>query len=406
MIKKDTFLSNSFIFFLGSFVIGLGGYAFHFLMVRMLLIEEYGELQSLLAVFSIFGIPLSALAAVLMRYAADFKEQLGLGKIKALTLYFSKIAVFFAIVCFLALLFLGKSVSGFLNITSTWPLLILAAALIPSFLGVVNKGIIQGLEKFKTVSIIGIVEVITKISFAFLLVLVGFKTSGVMLAILASIAIGCLISFLPLLSLLKEEKETIQIKDIYNYFILSLFGISFLSLLFNMDVILAKHFLNNLAAGEYAGLALLGKIVFFLAGPIATVMFPVVNSPQIFKKAFWLTFLIGGLPVLGYFLFPDFIIKLLIGQSFLGISRVLGYFGLAMLSYSLINLFSQYFLALKEKGFSFFLLIGALLEIILISFWHNNISQIVFCINLVNFLVLICLAGYYIFKNKTIWLKN
>lgn len=227
-----------------------------------------------------------------------------------------------------------------------------------------------------------------------------------MLAILVSAVIGCLISFLPLLFLLKKESQMIQVKEICNYFLLSLLGISFLNLLFNMDIILAKHFLNNLTAGEYAGLALLGKIVFFLAGPIATVMFPAVNSPQVFKKAFWLTFLIGGLPVLSYFLFPDFIIKLLIGKAFLGAGKVLGPFGLAIFLYSLINLFSQYFLALKEKGFSFFLLMGALLEIVLISFWHNNISQIVFCINLVNFLVLICLASYYIFKNKTTWLKN
>ncbi len=406
MIKKDTFLENSFVFFVGSFVIGLGGYFFHFLVVRMLLIQEYGELQSLLAVFSIFSIPLAALAAVLMRYTADFKEQLALGKIKTLTIYFLKTVGIFAIICFFILLLLGKNILEFLNITSVQPLFILSIALIPFFLAVVSKSIIQGLEKFKTVSIIGIVEVITKISLAFLLVWAGFKTSGVMLAILVSAVIGCLISFLPLLFLLKKESQMIQVKEICNYFLLSLLGISFLNLLFNMDIILAKHFLNNLTAGEYAGLALLGKIVFFLAGPIATVMFPAVNSPQVFKKAFWLTFLIGGLPVLSYFLFPDFIIKLLIGKAFLGAGKVLGPFGLAIFLYSLINLFSQYFLALKEKGFSFFLLMGALLEIVLISFWHNNISQIVFCINLVNFLVLICLASYYIFKNKTTWLKN
>lgn len=406
MIKKDVFLSNSFVFLLGSFVIGLGSYVFHFFMARMLSIKEYGELQSLLAVFSIFGIPLSALAAVLMRYAADFKGQSRPGKIKALSLHFLKTAALFAVICFIILALFGKSISGFLNIASVWPLFILAVALIPSFLGIVNKSIIQGLEKFKTASGIGIVEVAAKIGIAFLLVWAGFKISGAALAILASAAIGCLVSFLPLLFLFRERKEEIQMKDVYNYFILSLLGMSFLSLLFNMDVILAKHFLSDSAAGEYAGLALLGKIVFFLAGPVATVMFPVAGSPRAFKKAFLLTLLVGGPPVIGYFLFPDFIIKLLIGRAFLGISGVLGHFGLAILFYSLINLFSQYFLALKEKKFSFFLLGGALLQILLISFRHDYIGQIVLSINLVNFLVFACLAGYYVFKNKETWIKN
>src|SRR3989304_8542272 len=104
MIKKDAFLANSFIFFAGSFIVGLGNYLFQFLMARMLTIEDYGELQSLIAVFSIFGIPLAALGAVLMRNTAGFKEEKNLGKAKALFSYFSKTVVIISIVLCLILL--------------------------------------------------------------------------------------------------------------------------------------------------------------------------------------------------------------------------------------------------------------------------------------------------------------
>ena len=415
MIKKDVFLTNSFIFFAGSFIVGLGNYLFQFLMARMLTIEDYGELQSLIAVFSIFGIPLAALGAVLMRNTAGFKEEDSLGKIKALFSYFSKIVVIISIVLFLILLILSKSILGFLNLNSNFPIIILGISLIPAFLSFVSKNIIQGLEKFKAIFVISIIETGFKIISAILLVTAGFKVGGAMLAFFISGVISYSISFIPLLFLLKEKEQKIETKEIFQYFLLALLGTSFLNLLFNLDIILVKHFLPSFSAGEYGGLALIGRIIFFLGGPIAIVMFPIIfrnriknqNSSAVFIKALLFTFVIEVLPLIAYFLFPGFIIKLLIGEEFLGIKGVLGYFGLAMLSYSLINLFSQYFLSLGEKMFSIFLLGGVLLEIILISIWHQSIFQIVWIINLINILILTGLTSYYYFLNKRkSWTKN
>ena len=232
-----------------------------------------------------------------------------------------------------------------------------------------------------------------------------------MLAFFISGVISYLISFIPLSFLLKEKEQKIETKEIFQYFLLALLGTSFLNLLFNLDIVLVKHFLPSFSAGEYGGLALIGRIIFFLGGPVAIVMFPIVfrnrTKSAVFIKALLFTLVIEALPLLAYFLFPGFIIKLLIGEEFLGIKGVLGYFGLAMLSYSLINLFSQYFLSLGEKMFSFFLLGGVLLEIILISLWHQSIFQIVGTINLINILILTGLASHYYFlKKRNSWTKN
>ena len=411
MIKKDAFLANSFIFFAGSFIVGLGNYLFQFLMARMLTIEDYGELQSLIAVFSIFGIPLAALGAVLMRNTAGFKEEKNLGKAKALFSYFSKTVVIISIVLCLILLVLNKNILGFLNLSSGFPVIILGISLMPAFLSFISKNIIQGLEKFKAVSVISIIETGFKIIAAILLVTAGFRVGGAMLAFLISGVISYLISFIPLSFLLKEKEQKIETKEIFQYFLLALLGTSFLNLLFNLDIVLVKHFLPSFSAGEYGGLALIGRIIFFLGGPVAIVMFPIVfrnrTKSAVFIKALLFTLVIEALPLLAYFLFPGFIIKLLIGEEFLGIKGVLGYFGLAMLSYSLINLFSQYFLSLGEKMFSFFLLGGVLLEIILISLWHQSIFQIVGTINLINILILTGLASHYYFlKKRNSWTKN
>ena len=41
-------------------------------------------------------------------------------------------------------------------------------------------------------------------------------------------------------------------------------------------LILVKHFFSPHDAGIYAGLSLIGRVIFFFSAPIASVMFPVI----------------------------------------------------------------------------------------------------------------------------------
>ena len=87
-VKNDKFLSNSFIFFIGSFLVGIASYLYQFLMARMLPIEAYGELQSLLAVLTIAGIFSGVILTVLIKYTAAFKAREMLNKIYSLFVSF------------------------------------------------------------------------------------------------------------------------------------------------------------------------------------------------------------------------------------------------------------------------------------------------------------------------------
>jgi len=63
-VKGDKFLTNSLIFFIGSFLVGIGSYLYQFLTARMLTVEVYGELQSLLAILAVIGIPIGVISTV------------------------------------------------------------------------------------------------------------------------------------------------------------------------------------------------------------------------------------------------------------------------------------------------------------------------------------------------------
>ena len=47
-------------------------------------------------------------------------------------------------------------------------------------------------------------------------------------------------------------------------------------MIITMDLILVKHFFSDQDAGVYATLSILGKIIYFAASPVASVMFPIV----------------------------------------------------------------------------------------------------------------------------------
>ncbi|MCK4781660.1 oligosaccharide flippase family protein [Candidatus Parcubacteria bacterium] len=408
-IKNDKFLTNSSIFFVGSFLASFGNYIFHFLMARMLTIESYGELQSLLALSVIVGIPGGVLSTVLVKYAAAFKAKKQFNKIYSLFSFFTKKVLFASIIFFIFFIFLSGYIANFLNLTSSLPVIILGTSFLVVFLQSINSGILQGLQKFKDISIISVISALFKILLAVLLVKLGFEINGAMGAIVLASLIAYLISFLPIKFLFKQQKEKIEIKEIFQYSFPVFFALLFMALLYNIDVILVKHFFSPEIAGQYGALAVIGHIIFFIGGPVVAVMFPMTatahtnnsNPAQIFKKTIFLVGLVGLGILFFYFFFPNLIIKILVGAKFLSISKFLGWFSFAMFLYAFINLFLQYFLSIHKTKCVYLAGIGVLLQIILISVWHNSLWQIIWIMNVVMGLVLASLVIYYLKIKKT-----
>lgn len=403
-IRNDKFFTNSLILFSGSFLVSIGNYLYQFLMARMLPVTVYGELQSLLAVFTVAAIPTAVLSTVLVKYTADFKANNQLNKIYSLFLLFTKKTLIVATIFFTIFVILSGPIARFLNLDSVIPLIILGVAFLFSFSISINTGILQGLQKFKQSSVISAITALLKILFAIVLVKLGFAINGAVGAVALASLVCYFVSFYPIKFIFKQQKEKIQIKEILQYSFPVFFTLLFTVLLFNLDVILVKHYFSAQTAGEYGALATVGHIMFFIAGPIAVVMFPMaadahssLNQPtKILKKALYLSVFIGVMIIGGYFIFADTIIKILVGSKFLSIGKYLGWFGLSMFLYSLVTLFSTYFLSMGKASGAYFVGAGVLLQIILISFYHSNLWQIIWIMNGVMLLVLTLLYLYFI----------
>ena len=386
IIKNNKLYSNSLIFLIGSGLGGVAGYVYNFLMARMLGQVGYGELQSILALTSILGIPLATLSTVIIKYAAS----IGFGNedkwaklfylLKSLTLKLLASGFVFFIV-FLAL---SNFLAGFLKLTSVVPLIIIALAMVIAFLNTVNNGLLQGLQKFKELAVIGLASMAVKIMAGYFLVKFAFYVSGALGALVLSGIIGYILSWLPLRFLINYGKKSAQAVpvlaklEMIKYSLPVFLTLFFTTLLINIDLILVKHFFDPADAGQYAALAVIGRIIFFVIGPLVAVMFPMSAAAhahqgdhgKILKNSACIALIVGMIGLAIYFLLPDLIVKIIVGSQFLAIAPYLGWFGLAMLFYSLVYLISQYLLAINQTKFIWLLAGAGVLQLVLILIWH------------------------------------
>jgi O-antigen/teichoic acid export membrane protein len=152
----------------------------------------------------------------------------------------------------------------------------------------------------------------------------------------------------------------------------------------NSDTILAKHFLSASAAGYYAALATIGKIVLFVGGSFVWVMFPKVAAlhqqgrPHRAVLGWTLAgvFALSAGVVVLFWLFPGQVITPIFHVP-AAVSGLLVWYGLAMLLLALSNVLTQYFLSLGYMTFVPLLLACCGLQIALIAVWHADMAQIV-----------------------------
>lgn len=403
---QDRFWRNGLVFLLGSFLAGLGGYIFQLLMARLLSKPDYGELQALFAVIGVLTVPLAALNTVLVRYVARFRMSGQPAKIGGLVLFFTRKGLFLAGILFFVFAGLSPFIAQFLNLPSAATILILSLAIFPLFLGAVNRGAIQGLENFKGLSFLSAAEIILRILLAVFLIKIGLGVMGALGATVLAAVAAYFLTYPLLKAFLKERKEAIEkteAEEILKYFSPVFLTILLLSLLFLSDMILVKHFFSPEAAGNYGALALVARIIFFIASPIVAVMFPLTAGARIVSEAkrflartVFTTFVLSMPVLFFYFLFPGFVIKILVSGKFTQISPFLGWLGLAMFLYSLINVFSQYFLSLGKSSYLFPLAGGIVFQVVLISFWHKSFSEVIAAVCLTMAATLIGLFTLYL----------
>jgi O-antigen/teichoic acid export membrane protein len=282
-----------------------GNYLFNVVMAFLLGPEAYGALAALLAVVLVGSVPGLALQAVVARRTA-LAEAEGRGAWPGAGWLVMRAGVGLALLTVLA----GPGLVLFLHLDSAVPVVWLALALAPTPLLFAVQGLLQGRERFGALAAVLLAGAGVKLAAGLALVAAGLGVSGAMGgvaagALLASLAGLRLAAPLPsggvdnrtrpfvpwaTLPLRGAARRTVGFRRArgaarpvtrlgpaagwgreVGAATAGLFG---LFLLANVDVLLARHYLDRAAAGRYALGAVVAKIAFWAPQFVVTVIFP------------------------------------------------------------------------------------------------------------------------------------
>ena len=407
-IRSDEMARHGLLMAGFGFAAGFFNYLYQLGMGRMLQPEDYGILMSLVNIFLIISIFALTFRTVMTRYVSRYQAEGRLDMSGYLWRLYQKRTLILGVVSFVVLGLLSPPIAGFLNIDQYWLPVIVFSTLIFAFALPVNYGTLNGLQRFVPLGACNTLQAMLKVGFGVLLIKLGCGLAGGLLAFLLAFGIVFFITLYLLRDLPKSGSQRMEISGLGAYAGLAFVAILAFSMLTNVDVVLVKHFLDADTAGNYAAIAVLGRAALFVPMGIALAMFPktsgcletgVSHRPLLLVSMLLTLVSVGALVVL-YWLFPDFFVNLLGTDKYTLAAPHLFRYGLAFLFFSLSYIMVNYFLSLDRTRVAYPFMAVALLQVVLILYFHADIGQVVNVMLVTGALNLISMAFFYLWTQR------
>ncbi len=392
---------------IGAFIGSIFSYLLQLFLGRTLSINDFGAFNSLLSLSVIVSVFSAALGTSVVKVVSELKAK---ERFDTLTCLFRDLTFYLVGVGALvfAVIFLARSyIGGFLNISDLSVLTAFGVLMGVFFLSLLPSSYLQGLLRFKSFALWIASNNFLRFALPALLVLWGGGITGVFFGM----SLGALVSYLLALFLLKKNfqksenyKLTAHYKRILNFVGPVLLVQVSMGLLNNIDVILVKHFFDTESAGLYSGVVTVGKVFLFGVGALSVVMFPQVSEAVYkgenyfakFRDFLFLQSILVLLGVISFSLFPKLITLVMFGEKYLPAVSYIPKFSVFVGGYVLVNLFVLFFLAIEKMNVFLFQVPAVLGQLLLISFFHNSLGQIISMNILVVGVLLLCMVLYYI----------
>ena len=374
--------------------------------------HQYGIFGSLFAISYIIYVLTNTIQTGSARFISKFIGENKKNMIGIFSVGLFKRMLILGLSLFFVIAILSNQIAIYLKINSIIPIVILASIFIFSTLLPVNLGIIQGLEKFLPLGFNMILNFSAKLIFGIILVWIGFGVNGAIGGVVLGFLFALIFSYIPIRKYFKNtrrnnEKE-FNFSELYVYSFPTMIAMFCYSVPANIDVIIAKHFFASDIAGIYTAATVLGKIILFVPGAIAIVMFPKISRLHAEKKdtnhvlniSLIYTGFLSSIMAIGYWFFPNFAITIPYGSEYIDAIPVLRLYGIAMLFFSLTVVIMRYALAINHLKYVYILFSFTILEIGLLYLFHESILIMAEVILVVNILLFICSYIYLLIIKK------
>nr|WP_241480015.1 oligosaccharide flippase family protein [Kordia jejudonensis] len=391
---------------LSGLLVNGGNYVYNLLLGRFLGPEKFADA----AVLVTFLLVLSFVAMTFQLVTAKFSVLFETSVFKAFASNMYKKSVLTGIVLGCFIIFFATELQLFFK-TSTSSMFVAFGIGIPLyFIMSVNRGIFQGKQQLVSLSVTYQAEMISRllITLALLYFLQIESSLIISFGILASFLCGLLpFDFKNIAWKSTNVLSKTQSKLVRNFFIITAFYELTQIIINNSDILLVKHYFESYDAGLYASLALIGRVVYFIAWMFVMLLLPTVvklqkegkNTVPILLK--YVTY-IGGIAaviIISCVFFPTQIIHILFGESYLEIAPLLWKYALATGIFAISNIFAYYYLSLDKYIPVVLSGIFGMLQIVLVVFFHESLAQVVHVQIIAMVLLLIVQLSFFLKNN-------
>ncbi|MBT8259325.1 MAG: oligosaccharide flippase family protein [Bacteroidia bacterium] len=383
-ILKSKKLSPEQLFMLSVLVVNGGNYFYNLILGRLLGPELFADAAVLITFLLVLSFVAMTFQLVTAKFSVVFDNEI-------FRSFISKVYKNASLVGFglgASIVVFASQLQQIFNTTSSSMFTIFGIGVPLYFIMSVNRGVFQGNKEFKSLSMTYQAEMLSRLIITLGLIFLFKIQSSVVIAlgILFSFGFGLIpfkfknISFNSTLVM-----DSVKSKQVKSFFIITAFYELTQIIINNSDILLVKHYFDSYEAGLYASLALIGRIVYFIAWMFVMLLLPTVvqlkkegksTAPILFKYVGYIS-VIASLIIFGCALFPELAIRLLFGDSYLAMAPLLWKYALATGLFAISNIFAYYYLSLGRYIPVIISGVFGMLQMGLVIFFHSSLEEVV-----------------------------
>jgi O-antigen/teichoic acid export membrane protein len=384
-LRSSRFVRQNLVLFVGGLVAGIGGFVYHSIAGHLMGPSLYGDVVSLIALYAVFTTPTLIIVVVLARYAASLVAAGTTDPIRYLVVRSSQFTIVPSVLIIVAGFLLAVPTADFLHLHSPVPVVWTGIGIAVFWQVGIPRGILQGIQNFTGLSANLSLEMVVRCASLAILLAAGAGVAGATIAVLAGVTFAYLIGLYALRAQLRAGGKRAALRSMVGFSLTAAAGTLGIVLLYNLDVILAKHYLGQHDGGIYGSLNKIGTILYFLTLSVSQVLFPRVvealannNHPgRILALSAGIVGLLGAFALLVFGVLPGLVVRLLFGGAFSDGQNYVFLVGVIGLTLSLNNLLVQFFMAAHDRWFIPVLWAGVVMLGIAIGYYHADVAAIV-----------------------------
>ena len=381
-------LKNKFspeqIFMLSVLLVNGGNYLYNLILGRYLGPEKFADAAILITFLLVLSFVAMTFQLVTAKFSVLFEGTVFENFISKML----KNSIIVGILLGLLVIVFSSQLQTFFKTTTSTMFVVFGLGIPFYFLMSVNRGVFQGKKELTSLSITYQGEMISRLLITFLLLYFVNLESSIL------IAIGIFISFIIALFPFKIKifpffksinLDATEKKLVKNFFIITAFYELTQIIINNSDILLVKHYFNAVDAGLYASLALIGRVVYFIAWMFVMLLLPTViqlkkegkpTVPILLKYVGYIA-VIATIIILICLFFPNQIIFLLFGNDYISIAPLLWKYALATGIFAVSNIFAYYYLSLDKYVPVVLSGLFGMLQVFCIVFYHDSLMEVV-----------------------------